>query len=476
MISGEEMKKTAINIYGRNLAALALLWAIVMMPSAAFGQTRISAPSNKYKVQDDVKLGQDAARQVEKQMPILNDYQSTQYLQQVGERLANAIPPEFQHPEFQYTFKIVNSSEINAFALPGGPMFVNRGMIEAAQNEGEMAGVMAHELSHVALRHGTAQATKQSNPLRQILGIGTILGGAVLGGEAGAAAGQTVYSSLFVFPNSREYETQADTLGAQIMARAGYDPRDLANMFKTIERTSGSGGPEFFSDHPSPANRYENINREASMLRVSPEPYKLTPGFVRTKRYLQGLPKAPTAAQVAQGQGRTENGNSTPSGTYSNRVEYPSSRTRNYNLGSASISAPDNWQAVNQSNNEIWLAPSGASGSNGITHGTIIGMSQSGGNLQQATDTYVRGILQDNNYLRAQSNYQRTTVGGRNGLVVSLSGTSPINNRTEVDTIYTTQLNDGSLFYIVTISPQDEASNYNYAFRNMVRSVQISNR
>src|SRR3982751_5191764 len=179
------MKKTAINIYGRNLATFALLWAIVMMPFAAFGQTRISAPSNKYKVQDDVKLGQDAARQVEKQMPILNDYQSTQYLQQVGERLANAIPPEFQHSEFQYTFKIVNSSEINAFALPGGPMFVNRGMIEAAQNEGEMAGVMAHELSHVALRHGTAQATKAQkySVLAGILGVG----GQVLGGPLGAA-------------------------------------------------------------------------------------------------------------------------------------------------------------------------------------------------------------------------------------------------------------------------------------------------
>ena len=470
------MKKTAINVYSRNVAALALLWAMFVMPFAAFGQTRIVAPGNKYKVQDDVKLGQDAARQVEQQMPIVGDYQSTQYLQQVGERLAAAIPPEFQHPEFRYTFKIVNSNEINAFALPGGPMFVNRGMIEAAQNEGEMAGVMAHELSHVALRHGTAQATKQSNPLRQILGIGTILGGAVLGGQAGAAAGQTVYSSLFVFPNSREYETQADTLGAQIMARAGYDPRDLANMFKTIEREGGGGTPEFLSDHPAPENRYQNINREASLLRVSPEPIKLTPGFQRTKRYLQGLPRN-SSGQASPGRtSGTNNGNTTSGGNYSSRVELPSSRTRTYNLGSAAVSAPDNWQAVNQSNNEIWLAPQGAYGDNGITHGTIIGVAQSSGNLQQATNTYVQGILQGNNYLRAQSNYQRTTVGGQNGLMVSLSGTSPITNRAETDVIYTTQMNDGSLFYIVTVLPQSDAANYNYAFRNIVRSVQLNGR
>ena len=94
---------------------------------------------------------------------------------QMGEKCTKdrkSIPPEFQHPEFQYRFKIVNASDINAFALPGGPMFVNRGMIEAAKNEGEMAGVMAHELSHVALRHSTAQQTKANNPWNQILAGG----------------------------------------------------------------------------------------------------------------------------------------------------------------------------------------------------------------------------------------------------------------------------------------------------------------
>ena len=207
-----------------SFAAVALLWTMVMMPLAAIGQTRIVAPKNKYKVQDDVKLGRDAARQVEQQMPILNDAEATRYVQQVGERLVRAIPQQFQQPSFDYTFEIVNARDINAFALPGGPMFVNRGMIEAAAREGEMAGVMAHEISHVALRHGTAQATKQSNPLNQILGFGAILGGAVLGGQTGAALGQTLYSG-FMLKYSREYETQADILGAQIMAGAGYDPR-----------------------------------------------------------------------------------------------------------------------------------------------------------------------------------------------------------------------------------------------------------
>ena len=133
------------------------------MPLATFGQTRISMPKNKYKVQDDIKIGREAAQQVEQQMPILNDAETTRYVQEVGRRLVDAIPSQFQQPAFQYNFSVVNARDINAFALPGGPMYVNRGMIEAAKNEGEMAGVMAHEISHVALRHATAQQTKATS-------------------------------------------------------------------------------------------------------------------------------------------------------------------------------------------------------------------------------------------------------------------------------------------------------------------------
>jgi predicted Zn-dependent protease len=144
----------------RQVMAMLAALAIFAMPVSVFSQTKISYHSNKYKPTDDVKVGRQAAQEVEQQMPILNDAQTTNYVSRVGMRLVSAIPPEFQHPEFQYYFKVVNASDINAFALPGGPMYVNRGMIQAARNEGEMAGVMAHELSHVALRHGTAQASK----------------------------------------------------------------------------------------------------------------------------------------------------------------------------------------------------------------------------------------------------------------------------------------------------------------------------
>jgi len=114
--------------------------AVLLLPVSGVTQTKIVYHSNKYKPADDVKLGREAAQQAEQQFPVLRDRQATDYLSTVGQRLVDAIPPEFQHPEFHYYFKILNVSDINAFALPGGPMYVNRGMIEAARTEGEVAG------------------------------------------------------------------------------------------------------------------------------------------------------------------------------------------------------------------------------------------------------------------------------------------------------------------------------------------------
>src|SRR5215210_1138208 len=126
-------------------AALMLALAVFAMPLAALGQTRIEMPKNKYSVAQDVQLGRQAAQQVSQQMPILNDSAVRDYVNRIGQSLVAAIPPEYQHSEFRYSFDVVDARDINAFALPGGPMFVNRGMIEAARTEGEMAGVMAHE-------------------------------------------------------------------------------------------------------------------------------------------------------------------------------------------------------------------------------------------------------------------------------------------------------------------------------------------
>ena len=161
----------------------AWITAVALMVSSS-AQTRIEAPSNKYSPEEDVKLGREAAAEVRQQLPMLNDDRTENFVEDVGERLIDSIPNEFRYPQFRYTFEVVNLKEINAFALPGGPMFLHRGMIEAARTDGQVAGVMAHELSHVILRHGTAQASKG-----QKAQIGAIAGqilGAIVGGRTGS--------------------------------------------------------------------------------------------------------------------------------------------------------------------------------------------------------------------------------------------------------------------------------------------------
>ena len=460
------------------LTAWVVLFALCAMPLSAVAQTQIKLHSNKYSVQDDVKAGRQAAAEVEQQLPLLNDPQVRNYVEGVGRRLAAAIPSQFQHPEFQYYFKVVNARDINAFALPGGPMYVNRGMIEAARNEGEMAGVMAHEISHVALRHGTAQASKAQKYglLAGILGIG----GAILGGPAGAAAqvasqGVGVYFLKF----SREYETEADILGSQIMARAGYDPRDLANMFRTLEQQGGGGGG-FLSDHPSPSDRYARINREAEMLRVNGG-YRDTGDFARIQQRLRGYGAAPTMAEIQRNGQRnpTQTPTNYPENSPSGRVEYPSTRYQGYQIfnGGIQVNVPSNWRELNEGSS-VWFVPQGGYGQmNGqpvFTHGVNFGVAQTNArNLQQATEEVINNFAQGNRNLRMSGGYQRTTLDGRNALVSTLSNVNEATGQPETIRLVSTQLRNGQLLYMVAVAPQGER-NFDSAFQNVFRSVRIN--
>src|SRR5215471_3152801 len=175
-----------LNPRGR-VGALLSLFVLLATPINLIAETKVVPPKNPYKPEKDVQLGQQAAAEVERKMALLNDSRIQSYVENVGRRLAEGIPAEFQHPEFRYSYKVVDTRDVNAFALPGGFTYVNRGLIEAAHNEGEMAGVIAHELSHVALRHGTAQAAKaQKYAVGQV--AGQILGAIIGGGLGGVVA------------------------------------------------------------------------------------------------------------------------------------------------------------------------------------------------------------------------------------------------------------------------------------------------
>ncbi len=464
------------NYLQKSIFASVMIWSMAMMPIAAAAQTRISMPKNKFKVQDDVKLGRDASVEIEKQFPVLNDRQANQYVQDVGQKLVAAIPSQFRQPAFDYNFQVVNASDINAFALPGGPMYVNRGMIQAAKNEGEMAGVMAHEISHVALRHATAQQTKQGSVGNTLGTLGLILGGYVLGGQGGAQAG-AIAAAAWQTKYSRDYETQADYLGSQIMADAGYDPRDLANMFQTIAGEGGGRGPEFLSSHPDPGNRFQKINQEAQRLNVSSNPIKITREFERIQAKMRGLPPSKTMAQLQQAyKGGASSGQSAiTGGRYSNTVALPSTRTQVYSSGNwVSMNVPSNWKNFG-SQNQIMFAPDGAYGDQGITHGAMVGLySGQNNNLSQDTRDLVNGFVQDNSYLRQQGGVQNARFANRQGYSTVLSGTSPITRRAEVVTVYSVRLRNGETFYVATVSPQQNSTRYNNTFRTMLNSIRLS--
>lgn len=468
--------------YFNRVTTFTLAATMLLLPLAASAQkTRINVPKNKYKVQDDVKLGNDAAREADRQFPPLNDQETAIYVSRIGERLVAAIPEQLRQPQFDYRFKVINARDLNAFALPGGPMYVNRGMVEAARDEGEIAGVMAHEISHVALRHATAQATKNSSAGNTLRTLGLILGGAVVGGQAGAQLG-AIAAQGFMLKYSREYESQADTLGAQIMADAGYDPRDLANVFRTIEQQSNGGGPQWLSSHPNPGNRYQAINREAQFLTIAERrPVKTQLEFQRLQSRLKSMPRARSMAEIerdyksGRGQVYSDGGGYSTgnTGRYSDNVPYPSSRMQVFSDSGVSFSVPSNWQQQ-AGQNAVQFAPLGAYGDQGITRGVLAGLYQGSNYMDRDAENYINEVLRNNPYLRQQGGMSRTTVDGRSAYYVTLTGRSPVTQRTEVNNVYMTQTRNGMLFYFITVVPENESFNYSNTFRSILNSIRLN--
>jgi beta-barrel assembly-enhancing protease len=452
--------------------------AIVALTTLALGgQTRISAPPNKYTPAQDVELGLQAAADARKKLPIMQDDAVSSFVERLGQRLTAIIPPELQHSEFKYSFETVNVREINAFALPGGPMFVNRGMIEAASSEGEVVGVMAHELSHVLLRHGTAQASKAGKyQMGQV--AGAVLG-AIIGGRVGSVVAQgTSFGLGTAFLRfGREYEKQADIMGAQLMARAGYDARDMASMFRTIEKQGGSNGPEWLSDHPNPGNRSEYIEKEAQSLQVS-NPVTDRSTFDRVKAHLKTLPRAPTSEEAAKSASAGSAGTERPVGSLG-RVAAPSTRFREYAEGNLfRVSVPDNWREFANSS-AVTFAPNGAygtvDGQSIFTHGVELGVQRNERHeLPEATSDFIESLSKSNRGLSQRSESLNAIVSGRRALQTTLENRSESSGQTEVIQLITTRLADGTLFYLIAVTPEAESRAYETTFQQVVRSVRLN--
>jgi len=244
-----------------------------------------------------VQIGREAAAQVRKEMTIVNNPALTAEVNAVGQRLMAS--KEAEASGFPFTFQVVADPAINAFALPGGPMFINTGLLRAVDNEGELAGVMAHEMSHVILRHGTNQASKAN-----LIELPALLAGQILGGSGGmmgqlAQLGIGLGANSVLLKFSRTAESQADLLGSHLMAEAGYDPMQMARFFEKLNSEGGSGGLQFLSDHPNPDNREKAIEQEVARLPERTYGYR-TGEFERMKKALATIHEPASKPRAAQ--------------------------------------------------------------------------------------------------------------------------------------------------------------------------------
>ncbi|MCU1350353.1 MAG: Protease [Acidobacteria bacterium] len=490
------------HLVARPLAAIVM--TLAMLPAIASAQTKINPGWNLFPAEQDVQIGQQSAVQAEQQLPILRDAEVNAYVNRIGQKLAaNA-----GGPQFPYSFKVVNSSDINAFALPGGPIYINRGVLEQARNEGEVAGVIAHEIAHVALRHGTHQASKAYAAQAGISILGGLLGGKVGSGTAQIinAVGGLGLNALFL-KYSRDLETQADIRGSQILAASGYSPQDMVGFFQTLERVDNSRKTSWLSDHPAPPDRIARIQKEASSLRVSNAPTTNVAELNRVQTRIRGTGAAPSAAQIQQ---RTAASTSTgtarrPSGAAQGTVagvEPPSSSMRTFTSPSRvyQIAYPSNWQVYQEGSAGVTFAPQGGIGNVGnrteVVYGAILnhydpfGAQQQprsnlrgtngdvyGGNvsLQTATNDLVAQIRSSSPHLSVIRNSgQQFNLSGGNALAQSLNGTNPNTGIKERVTIVTRQLADGHLLYLLFVTPDQAAQSYGPVLQAMVNSMRVS--
>jgi beta-barrel assembly-enhancing protease len=457
---GEGMRRYATGLL---LAAVLTL----MVPLSAFSQRTPLKPGkwNLFKPQQDIELGRQVAQDAEKKLPMLNNSRVDDYLSRLGKKLAANAPGE----KYPYQFKCVNDAEINAFALPGGFLFVNRGTIEAADNEAELAGVIGHEIGHVALRHGTNQATKQyltQVPL-------AIFGGALGSNSVTAILAQIGTGFAFnsvLLKYSRDDERQADLMGTQILFDTNYDPRYLATFFDKLD-TKGRGS-SFFSSHPSPENRKQDINAEISKLGVRSGASSDSSEFQSIRKYVKSFPPAPKinpdeSRDSGAGQPRQQE-----------RPARPSNRFQSYDAGNLSVRHPDNWKAYGE-RQAFTLAPDGGIVKNGneeaLAYGAIMAVHQldagsgSRSGLKDATNQLIQQMQSSNPGMRLSKDQGQIRVGGQAALSEILTNNSPAGER-ETDWLVTILRPEG-LVYFVFVAPESEFGDYQRTFKQILDSV-----
>jgi Zn-dependent protease with chaperone function len=482
----------------RHIRFAVLCMAISLMVAlylAAAGAPELPDPGKPRMTRDEQKkLGLEVANQVYTQMPVLPDSSpETQYIQSLGKKLVNTIPADRSWP---FQFHVVAQKEINAFALPGGPMFVNIGTITAADNEAELAGVMAHEMAHVYMQHSAKQQGKASL-LETLAGLAGAAAGQ-LGGTAGAAAqtGIQLGAGTLILKYSRGDEAQADAVGAIILWKAGFNPIALADFFQKLA-AEGNQGPQFLSDHPNPGNR-----RTAIQTEIKDWPSKQYSGdtaqFAGVREHATGV-RAYNAKEIADG---AKNGQWTAENRKNGAVfpdapaagaglgsmpavsisaVQPSSNFQTANLAAGlSISRPQNWDVIGNQQNSATIAPRAGASGGSVAYGVVIGTTRAPSanmSASQLTSSIAQNLQSSDSNMRVVGQVQPVTVGGSSGGSVQLETISPMTGadgktQRERDWLVTVQRGSDAIF-LVFVSTSANYEQFRPTFERMLRSVQL---
>lgn len=451
----------------RRLLLFAAVLAVLAAPAALAQAKKRSLPRpgfNLFSKEQDIEIGREFSKQVEQQFVVVQNRELTDYINRIGNRLVERGGLE----KYPYFFKVVQEDSINAFALPGGPMYVHTGLIRAVENEAQLAGVLAHELSHVVLRHGTSQASKA-----QFAQLGALLAGSVFGG--GSLTGQLAQLGIGLGANSillkysRSAESAADLLGAYTMAKAGYNPIEMARFFERLEAERKGKTPKlveiFTASHPNPGNRVKAI--EGQLPYMPRGPYNASEGDLKKiQATVSRLPKAVKPAQPGQGSAPAP----LPNARKPENVPV-SSRMRSYRGDGFTIPYPDNWR-ISQSEHSVTIAPPEGVVQGHVGYGVIVNRArlQRAVKLEQDTQTLIQGLAQQNSNLRAVEQPQRITVGNRRALVTKLSSDSPYAGLREIDVLVTVDL-DNEFFYVICVAPLPDYPSFEPVFQQMIRSI-----
>lgn len=450
-------------------------------------------------------LGMQVAEKVYQQMPVLpDDSPESQYIRQLGQKLVATIPQEYSWP---FEFHVVPQKEINAFALPGGQMFVNVGTISAAKNEAELAGVMGHEMAHVYMQHSAKQAGK-AQTTSMIAGIASAVLGQTVGNKGGGLVGQLGQMGIqmgaqgLMMKYSRNDESQADAVGAVILYKAGYNPQGMADFFHTMGSQGGSSPSQFFSSHPNPENRQEAIQKQIANWPAgnyagnSADFEKIHQNAMQIKTYsAQEIAQGAKSGQwTALNQGNGASLNATggqsifPTRAAADPVAVslesvlPSQSMINADLGPLKIDRPENWKVTlpEQRGQFVTIGAEPAMTNRGLGYGVLLnGVPAPGGrmSIDQITSQLIQKI-QERNELEQLSKSEPITIGGIEGRSTFLQSPSPFpgtngQSQKERDWLVTVQRKDGVIIFMIFLAPESDFAQFKPTFEAMLSSAQF---